>query len=129
MNINDYIGKPWVSGARGPNEFDCWGLLIYVLKNEFGVEIDEEYYIHGRDTKKITRAYESAVTGPHWERQERPSEGCAVALSKNKRIHHAGVWVQDGCLHSLDHACVVHNSLSRLKINGYSRVEFYKWHK
>ena len=29
-----YIGKPWVNG-----EYDCWGLVRDVYKNELGVEL------------------------------------------------------------------------------------------
>lgn len=28
----DLIGKPFVDGARGPDAFDCWGLLQCVLR-------------------------------------------------------------------------------------------------
>ena len=126
--VEKYIGKVWESGARGPEKFDCWGLIVYILENEFGVEIDEEYYIHGKDTKNIARAYEKAIFGDHWIRQETPTEGSAVALSKGYKIHHAGIWLDNGCLHSCDNSHVVHNSISRLRLNGYNRIEFYRWH-
>ncbi len=32
MNLCDLIGKPYQSGARGPNAFDCWGLVMEVSK-------------------------------------------------------------------------------------------------
>jgi len=126
---NKYIGKKWVSGARGPDEFDCWGLLLYVLKNEFNLDIEKEYHIHGKDIFKITKAYEKAVSSNNWERKKIPRNGHAVALSKGKKIHHAGIWISDGCLHSLDGSCVVHNNLFSLRRNGFTRIEFYEWHK
>ena len=128
--VNEHIGKKWVSGARGPNEFDCWGLLLYVLKNNFGMDIEEkEYHIHGKDTLKITKEYEKAVGSKNWEKREVPHDGYAVALSKGKKIHHAGVWVAGGCLHAFDGSCVVHNNLFSLHRNGFKRIEFYKWQK
>lgn len=30
MELNDLIGKPYKDGARGPNAFDCWGLVMEV---------------------------------------------------------------------------------------------------
>ncbi len=32
-NFNKYIGLPWIAGASGPDTFDCWGFVRYVLKN------------------------------------------------------------------------------------------------
>jgi hypothetical protein len=31
-DINDLIGKPWRLGARGPDAYDCWGLVREVLQ-------------------------------------------------------------------------------------------------
>lgn len=33
------IGKPYVWGARGPDSFDCSGLMQYVFRNALGMEI------------------------------------------------------------------------------------------
>jgi cell wall-associated NlpC family hydrolase len=30
--INDLIGKPFVMGARGPDAYDCWGLVREVMQ-------------------------------------------------------------------------------------------------
>ena len=38
--INRYVGKPWVSGGRGPDEFDCWGLVKYVMANEYDINLN-----------------------------------------------------------------------------------------
>lgn len=132
VDINKYIGKPWKSGAQGPDEFDCWGLLLYVMKHEFGIDIQAEFevgHIHGKDLINIVRSFESAVVSGKWIKLFAPEEGCGVALSRNKKIHHSGVWLSGGCLHAMDGSFTVYNSLSRLKRNGYQRVEFYKWHK
>jgi len=126
---NKHIGKPWASGARGPDEFDCWGLLVCVLKEDLGLDIDVDYHIHGKDTLNVTKAYEKAILSGSWRRRTTPKDGDAVALSKGKRIHHAGVWLANGCLHAVDGACVIHNSFFHLRRIGYVRIEFYRWHK
>lgn len=33
-----YIGLPWVAGAQGPDEFDCWGMVRWILYNKNGYE-------------------------------------------------------------------------------------------
>src|SRR6187399_3217256 len=32
VDVNDLIGKPWRLGARGPDAYDCWGLVREVLQ-------------------------------------------------------------------------------------------------
>lgn len=34
-----YIGLPWVAGAQGPDEFDCWGMVRWILKHEYGIDV------------------------------------------------------------------------------------------
>ena len=34
-----YIGRPWIAGAQGPDSFDCWGFVRYVLLHEFGHDV------------------------------------------------------------------------------------------
>ena len=126
---NKYIGKPWVSGGRGPHVFDCFGLVKYVLREDFGIEIDEEYLIHGKDIIGRTKAFELASKSGKWVHEKVPFDGCAVALSQGTKIHHAGIWVEGGCLHAVDGACVIHSDLLSLKINQYNRIEFYSWQK
>ena len=128
MDPNKYIGLEWESGGRGPEKFDCWGLVLHILKNEYGVLINEkEYNIDAYDTKSVSRAYEHAINCHNWQKVETPRDGDVVALSKNKRIHHAGIYVQNGCLHAMDHNNVIFNPINRLKFDGWNRIEFYRW--
>lgn len=34
-----YIGRPYLWGARGPDAFDCWGLIEDVLRTRFAIEL------------------------------------------------------------------------------------------
>ena len=36
---NKYIGCPWVAGAQGPDSFDCWGFVRFVLLHEYGYNV------------------------------------------------------------------------------------------
>lgn len=35
------IGLPWKPGAEGPRAFDCWGLVRYVFRLRFGIEMPD----------------------------------------------------------------------------------------
>ena len=37
----EYIGKPWERMARGPDTFDCWGLVYDIYKNKHGIELSQ----------------------------------------------------------------------------------------
>lgn len=32
MDVNAIIGKPYQLGARGPEAFDCWGVVVWVYE-------------------------------------------------------------------------------------------------
>jgi len=36
-----YLGAPYVFGAHGPNEFDCSGLVTWVLHHDFGLDLPD----------------------------------------------------------------------------------------
>ena len=126
MNINKYIGIPYKRGGTKLDGLDCWGLLIHVLKHDFGIDVDVDYYVEG-DLPCVARAYETASKDANWERIEYPIDGCVVALSKGKKIHHAGVWYGNGCLHAVKGQGVICSTVNSLKLNNYKRMEFYKW--
>ena len=39
FNLADIVGKPYKIGGRGPNAFDCWGLVRYVYKELLNIEL------------------------------------------------------------------------------------------
>jgi cell wall-associated NlpC family hydrolase len=40
IDLSDLIGKPYSRGGRGPNAFDCWGLIMEVAKRA-GIELPD----------------------------------------------------------------------------------------
>jgi cell wall-associated NlpC family hydrolase len=50
-NFDDLIGLPFADGGRGPNKYDCWGLVREVYRR-FGVNLPD-YPISAWDTVKI----------------------------------------------------------------------------
>lgn len=45
MKIDDFIGLPYKPGARGPDCYDCFGLLLAVSENIYGHIIKDINYI------------------------------------------------------------------------------------
>jgi len=37
--VREYLGKPYLRGAYGPDSYDCWGLVHSVFLRAFGVDL------------------------------------------------------------------------------------------
>ena len=126
--INRVVGLPWKKGGRDPIEgFDCWGFFKWFYAEIVGIKLNYDIDLKPGDTKPIIKAFKIATESGEWFKIDVPKQFCAVALSMNSRIHHVGVWVDEGCLHATEGLGVVYNSMRHLKRNGYSKVEFYEW--
>jgi hypothetical protein len=125
--VNRLVGLPWLKGGRDPvNGFDCWGFFKWFYEHHLGVTLSYDYPFQPGDTRNIVLAFKEATSEKGgWVKLDKPDDYCAVALSKNKKIHHVGVWFNNGCLHATTGLGVVHNTLQQLKRNGYTKVEFY----
>lgn len=125
---NQYIGKPWVQGARGPDTFDCWGLLIHRYRH-YGVELPD---VPGADLKTFWRLINREIQKPtDWVRMLQPEEGFAVALGGTEMFHHVGLWTDaDGGM--VIHAVNMHNIIAQpirgLKASGMQRIQFFRHH-
>lgn len=116
MDINQYIGLPWVAGGRSLSGMDCWGLLRHVQKEHFGVNLPDaptvEPYRHGE-----------------WVQADQPFHGAGVLLRAGHDPH-VGVWLDvdgGGVLHSLRGAGVIFTAAPALRIQGFSKPRFYRF--
>lgn len=127
-----YIQKPWVSGARGPDAFDCWGLLRWIYKTRLSIELPAYPGVEAKDSETVAGLIREATTvGPfaqEWHRLSKPVDMCGVAMGINE-ITHVGVYLAvDGglVLHTASrHNCIA-QSLKTLRANGYNLIEFYQ---
>jgi len=121
----DYIGREWVSGAQGPDTFDCWGFLRYVQRERFGINIPV-VDLDDVDPRIALRAFNG---NRQWLRVSSPQEGDCVRLSYSTDPH-VGVWIDadgGGLLHCVEHTGVIFNNLSALRLNGWKRIKYYRY--
>lgn len=131
-----YIGKPWISGARGPDAFDCYGLLYYVYPKHYGLEIPEFVGIDANDQLAVARAMRAeereqlAQRWAQWRRVEQPQDGDAVAMGGAEALHHVGLYIAlpegGGILHCRMGCGVIFQTLAEAKLNGFARTIFYR---
>lgn len=126
-----YIGRPWISGARGPDAFDCWGLLWWIKRVHYGQCIPEYPGIDATNLELVTSLVDAGSKDSAWRQLPQPVDGCAVGMSKGRRFHHVGIYAEvDGgmVLHAHDKGKVVAQSISSLRNAGYRRIEFFEYH-
>lgn len=124
---NKYIGKPYLAKGRTPQGFDCWGLVLWILDKEYGVNLIDRHVVDCDDLRSVLRAFKRGRF--FWNKLDSPRDGCVVGMSKNVNndLHHAGIMVSGGCLHAVKGSGVVFNKLNVLKWYQYPKIEFYTW--
>lgn len=129
-----YVGKPYMVGAAGPNEFDCWGLVWWIQSHEFGAELPrfpvEEYPEPGTvDPLWDSRVSSAKAQLVNWIETTTPVEGDIVLMNNG---HHVGVYLEaDGglILHTRQSSSAIAQPLSVLrKLLRCRDVQFYHYY-
>lgn len=96
LNVDKYIGVPFVDGGRDIHGADCWGLLCLIYKDLFDVELPD-YSISAFDTEEVvkTMSYESKVH--NWCEVEDYQAGDIIAMAMHPRytdmVNHVGLFL------------------------------------
>lgn len=134
MTLDDFVGLPYREGARGPDAYDCYGLVAAVFRAVHGVELPDWY----QDTpgqQGASRAISAALAGEiaggrsvkvDWPR-EYPRDYDIAIVGSDTRPHHVGVAVAGGVLHASKPFGSAWHSIARF-LTFYPRTEFYRWH-
>lgn len=130
--INRLLGTPFRWNARGPDAYDCWGLVMEV-RRAAGLVVPDEWGAWSTNTPDsnseacgLMEAQIGRVPAT-WKRDSSPLEGAIVAMSTHQKIHHVGVATPFGVLDTTRQLGVTLNTVPRLRDLGYKRVEFYQW--
>lgn len=122
------IGKPFAWNARGPDAYDCWGLVRAGLEQAGLLPFVEDWWIpEGRRLTAPVEILTEQFGGPRWALQERPEAGDVVVMSTHQRIHHIGLLTPSGVLQATQSLGVFRCPLGALRAQGYRRVECYRW--
>ncbi|WP_223448496.1 hypothetical protein [Pseudomonas sp. BF-R-19] len=99
--LSKYQSAPYKDGARGPLAYDCYGLVIAVRHEVFGLPLLPSLGGVGRGRlRENTRAYLELKTGME---ECSPEPGAIAAVFAGELMAHVGVVVHlDGQLKVLD---------------------------
>lgn len=129
MWVSDFVGKPFEDGARGPDAYDCWGLVRAVYAEMLGIDLPAYGEIAARDLVAVARTMGTHESSDPWRLADLPAT-FDVALMRSPRggraIVHVGVLVApDRVLHTeaASHSVVVPlaHPLIRSRVAGFRR--------
>lgn len=115
------LGKPWESGAAGPDAYDCWGLVRAYWKEVRGEELPD-YDVDALNPYEVRREFAGHRDG--W-REVQPAEGVAVLMGKSERPSHVGILLGQGVLHSTKPSGVVYQDRVALRLHGWRILGYY----
>lgn len=87
--VNRYLQCRYVDGGRGPEEYDCWGLVRTVRHEELGLRLLPAYSdLRNDNPREFTRAYleQSAMM-----EISPPEHGCIASVMRGKICVHVAV--------------------------------------
>ena len=79
IDVTDLIGKPFAYGGRGPDAYDCYGLVMEVMRR-YGVELPD-YGLPGPEHTPAAIDAAATTARPDWVEIPSPIPGCLVAIA------------------------------------------------
>ena len=125
---NKYIGRPWVAGAQGPDSFDCWGFVRYVLKYEYGHDVPQ-VNVNAECLRDVLHAFRTDLAFQAFKAVEKPQDGDVVLMRQSKNPVHAGLWLDvdgGGVLHCVRDSGVVFQNVRSLNMCGWYLNSYYR---
>jgi cell wall-associated NlpC family hydrolase len=129
-NLADLIGKPFKSGGRGPDEYDCFGLAKEVFRR-YGIELPD-YRIMPEQIEIINEVIQIHVGWEPVDPKNLPVP-CLITLRFNSEYsNHVATYIGHGSfIHIAEkigvHQSQIDNPMWRHNITGYWLPEKVKY--
>lgn len=119
------IGKPYQPRGRGPDSFDCWGLCCFVWREHYGIADVPDVSASIAQPCALRRRFIGAIASGEARAIERPTEGCAVYMSRSHLPDHIGIYLNGGVLHASEREGVIFTRITSLPFLGFKVLGFY----
>lgn len=123
-----YIGRLWVAGAQGPDTFDCWGFVRWILEHEYGVKVPQ-VNVNPDNLRDVLTAFKTDLAFQAFKETANPKDGDVVLLRQAKNPVHAGLWLDidgGGVLHCVRESGVVFQNIRSLNLAGWFLDSYYR---
>lgn len=119
-----HLGKPWQSGAAGPEAYDCWGLVRAYYADVLGISLP---IVDVDALKPVDVRHEFADKANRHGWLACPSANhAAVLMGKSQRPAHVGIWLDGSVLHCMQGMGVVYQRPLPLKFAGWNVLGHYR---
>ncbi len=126
----NYLGRPFQSGADGPDAYDCWGLVRAVLRDRAGIEVPKAPVSDATNAREVAREFARSQLYADWREIDTPERELDVTLMAEGRYPvHVGLWIPVGrgrVLHAVEAGGVVCVDLTSLSMAGYRVLGWYR---
>lgn len=90
--VEQYLECEYEDGARGPDRWDCWGLVRHVLHAHLGGRLLPSWgYVRNTMPRTFTRAYQAESAAME---ECRPEVGAIAAVFTGSLMTHVGVCIE-----------------------------------
>lgn len=133
--VKSLIGLPYKKNAKGPDEFDCWHLAVYVEKHLFARVAPHVEVPSKADWHWMISQFTSHPELGNWVEILQPanglisaSDGAVVLMARHKQPAHCGVYFakERKILHADEVDGVVFQDIPTLKAQSWTRLRFYE---
>jgi len=128
---NEILSKPWKANTRGPETFDCWGLVHYVYLTQKGIDLPSYLEVNANNRKETTSFIERLNSNSScWKQISIPENFCVCAMSMSDLFSHVGLWLNvDGgiVIHCTKETGVIAEPIRSLKTKGWRKICFFLW--
>lgn len=126
LDAPSLIGLPYRVGARGPDAYDCWGLVVACCP-----WLPDDWADEGLAVRKVVRIIEEQETDTRWQRENEACEGGIAIFGTGVRATHTGLlWPVLGgfrVIHALPKAGVMSHPLHAMERMGLRLKGIYTW--
>lgn len=125
----ELIGRPWQAGGRGSDAFDCWGLVRFCWREQFGIEVPE-IPVDAADLRRVLDAFRDHPERRRWRLVTEPREGDAVLMRQSRHPVHVGLWLEvdgGGVLHAARGIGVAFQNPRDLHLQGWRIEGIYRF--
>lgn len=123
-----YLGRPWVSGASGPEAYDCWGLVRRVYAEICGRALAEAGLVAEDGPRARAVAFAIHPQRVLFTPVDAPSPLDVVLMGRRGAAFHVGLAIEDGLvLHAHENGGVRADDRLQLAALGLGFVGFRRW--
>jgi cell wall-associated NlpC family hydrolase len=128
--VKGLIGKPWQANAKGPEAYDCWHLVRYVLSEYFKKEVPDIQVPENPTWPWMIETFRSHSERRRWKEVQGlllVPDGSICLMARHNNPAHCGVVFKPEMmiLHCDQKSGVVFQDTIDLKMEGWAKLRFY----